>query len=202
MDWPRHLRGTPISGTPIMTACRAGNLKIPVMEMSLAPPLFLQTIEDTGFSTWLRESESPFAFYFILLFHTFGLALLVGANAVVDLRLLGVARAVPLAPLKRLFPIMWIGFAMNAITGVLLVTAYPTKSLTNPDFYAKLTVIGFAVWVMQSLKTRVFEDSSLSEAEMMQRGATLAKWSLALWFGAITAGRLLAYTYKYLTFPS
>ena len=168
----------------------------------MAPPLFMQTIEETGFSTWLRESESPFAFYFILLFHTFGLALLVGANVVVDLRLLGVARAVPLAPLKRLFRIMWIGFAMNAITGVLLVIAYPTKTLTNLDFYIKLTFIGFAVWVMQNLKTRVFEDSSLSEAEMTARGATLAKWSLVLWFGAITAGRLLAYTYKYLTFPS
>ena len=70
----------------------------------MAPPLFLQTIEDTGFSTWLRESESPFAFYFILLFHTFGLALLVGANLVVDLRLLGVARGIPLAPLKRVVP--------------------------------------------------------------------------------------------------
>src|SRR5579864_5850393 len=128
--------------------------------MSLVPPLFLQTIEDTAFSTWLRESESPFAFYFILLFHTFGLALLVGANVVVDLRLLGVARGIPLAPLQRLFRIMWIGFVMNAVTGILLVIAYPTKSLTNWDFYAKLTVIGFAVWVMQSLKTQVFEDSS------------------------------------------
>ena len=170
--------------------------------MSLAPPLFLQTIEDTGFSTWLRESESPFAFYFILLFHTFGLALLVGANVVVDLRLLGVARGIPLAPLQRLFRIMWIGFSINAVTGVLLVIAYPTKSLTNLDFYIKLTVIGFAIWVMQKLKSEVFEDSSLSEADMMARGATLAKWSLFLWFGAITAGRLLAYTYKYLTYPS
>ena len=168
----------------------------------MAPPLFLQTIEDTGFSTWLRESESPFAFYFILLFHTFGLALLVGANAVVDLRLLGVARAIPLAPLKRLFRIMWIGFATNALTGILLVFAYPTKTLTNWDFYAKLTIIGFAVWIMQKQKKQIFEDSSLSEADMMARGASLAKWSLVLWFGAITAGRLLAYTYKYLTFPS
>src|ERR1700686_1812278 len=170
--------------------------------MSLAPPLFLQTIEDTGFSTWLRESESPFAFYFILLFHTFGLALLVGANTVVDLRLLGVARGIPLAPLKRLFGIMWIGFAMNAVTGVLLVIAYPTKSLTNLDFYIKLTVIGCATWVMLKLKSRVFADAGLNDAEMMARGATLAKWSLVLWFAAITAGRLLAYTYKYLTYPS
>ncbi|MGA7796048.1 MAG: hypothetical protein WCA19_23700 [Candidatus Acidiferrales bacterium] len=168
----------------------------------MAPPLFLQTIEDTGFSTWLRESESPFAFYFILLFHTFGLALLVGANVVVDLRLLGVAPGIPLAPLRRLFRIMWIGFSINAITGVFLVIAYPTKSLTNWDFYIKLAVIGFAVWVMQRLKTEVFGDASLSEADRMARGATLAKWSLILWFGAITAGRLLAYTYKYLTYPS
>jgi hypothetical protein len=171
-------------------------------ELSLGPPMFLQAIEDTGFSTWLRESESPFAFYFILLFHTFGLALLVGANAVVDLRLLGVARSIPLAPLKRLFSIMWIGLAMNALSGVLLVVAYPTKTLTNWDFYAKLTIIGFAVWVMQKQKNRVFEDPGLNEAEMVARGASLAKWSLFLWFGAITAGRLLAYTYKYLTYPS
>lgn len=172
------------------------------MELILGPPAFLQAIEGTGFSTWLRESESPFAFYFILLFHTFGLALLVGANAVVDLRLLGVARAIPLAPLKRLFRVMWIGFAMNAVTGILLVLAYPTKALTNWDFYAKLTLIGFAVWVMRKLNRQVFQDSSLSETEMMAKGATLAKFSILLWFGAITAGRLLAYTYKYLTFPS
>jgi hypothetical protein len=121
---------------------------------------------------------------------------------VVDLRLLGVARGIPLAPLQRLFRIMWIGFSINAVTGVFLVIAYPTKSLTNWDFYIKMAVIGFAVWVMQRLKTVVFADTSLSEADMMARGATLAKWSLILWFGAITAGRLLAYTYKYLTYPS
>ena len=165
------------------------------------PPLFLKTIEETGLSTWLRESESPFAFYFVLLFHTFGLALLVGANAVIDLRLLGIQPDIPLAPLKRLFGVMWLGFAINATSGMLLLTAYPTKALTNPVFYAKLVLIGFAVWIMTRLNSRVFDDSSLNEAAMIVRGRTLAKWSLFLWIGAITAGRLLAYTYKYLTFP-
>ena len=165
------------------------------------PPLLLRTIEESGFSTWLRESESPFAFYFVLLFHTFGLALLVGANAVIDLRLLGIERDIPLAPLKRLFGIMWLGFAINAASGALLLMAYPTKALTNPVFYIKLTLIGFAVWVMTRLQSRVFDDSSLNEAAMIARGRTLAKWSLFLWIGAITAGRLLAYTYKYVTFP-
>ncbi len=171
------------------------------MEKNLALPLFLRTVEQTSFSAWMRESESPFAFYFILLFHTFGLALLVGANAVVDLRLLGIASSIPIAPLKRLFRVMWLGFWINAASGTLLVIAYPTKSLTNPDFYVKMTLIGFAIWTMEKLKIRVFDDSSLDEASMVERGATLAKGSLALWLGAITAGRLLAYTYKYVTFP-
>jgi len=164
------------------------------------PPVFLRSIEATSFSTWLRESESPFAFYFILLFHTFGLALLVGGSAVMDLRLLGFERTIPLAPLKRIFPIMWAGFAINASSGVLLLIAYPTKALTNPVFYTKLLLIAFAVWVMTKL-SRVFGDPSLDESSLVARGRPLAKWSLVLWVAAITAGRLLAYTYKYITYP-
>jgi hypothetical protein len=168
----------------------------------LAPPLFLQSIEDSSLSTWLRESESPFGFYFVLLFHTFGLALLVGANSLVDLRLLGFFRKIPLAPLKHFFRIMWIGFGINATTGILLLTAYPTKALTNPVFYAKLTMIGCAIWILTKLKKNVFTSDTASDEDMMARGATLAKWSLFLWVGAISAGRLLAYTYKYITYPS
>jgi hypothetical protein len=81
----------------------------------LAVPLLLRSLEETSFSTWLRESNSVFAFYFILLFHTFGLAMLVGANAIVDLRILGVAASLPLAPLKRFFSIMWIGFTLTRL---------------------------------------------------------------------------------------
>jgi hypothetical protein len=184
----------------VFTAVRSGS-NFRLVEKKLALPSFLQTIEQTGLSTWMRETESPFGFYFVLLFHTFGLALLVGANAVVDLRLLGVGRDIPLAPLKRLFALMWTGFWINAASGTLLVIAYPTKSLTNPDFYIKLTLIGFAVWTMHKLQSHVFDDSSLGEAAIMAKGATLAKWSLLLWVGAITAGRLLAYTYTHLTFP-
>lgn len=168
----------------------------------MALPLFLQSIEDSSFSTWMRESDSPFAFYFVLLFHTFGLALLVGANSLVDLRLLGFFRSIPLAPLKRFFRIMWIGFGINATTGVLLLASYPTKALTNPDFYIKLTIIGCAIWILVKIQKNVFSDTTITEADMMARGATLAKWSLLLWVGAISAGRLLAYTYKYITFPS
>jgi hypothetical protein len=163
----------------------------------LAVPEFFNTIEQSGLSTWLRESESIFSFYFILVCHTLGLALLVGMNSAVDLLLLGVASDIPLKPLKRFFPIMWLGFYVNAISGVFLVIAYPTKAFTNPVFYIKLTLIALAVTTLWAIQNRVFGDASLSEAAMVAKGRTMAKLSLALWFGAITAGRLLAYTYTW-----
>ena len=163
----------------------------------MAVPEFFNTIEQTGLSTWLRESESIFSFYFILVCHTLGLALLVGVNSAVDLLLLGVASDIPLKPLKRFFPLMWLGFYVNAISGVFLVIAYPTKAFTNPVFYIKLTLIALAVTTLWAIQNRVFGDASLSEAAMVAKGRTMAKLSLALWFGAITAGRLLAYTYTW-----
>ena len=166
----------------------------------MAVPELFHTIEESGLSTWMRNSESVFGFYFVLLFHTIGLSLLVGANAVVDLRILGVAADLPLKPLKRFFGIMWMGLGINVTTGILLLTAYPTKALTNPVFYVKLSFIGLAVMTMQMINSRVFADASLSEAVMIAKGKTMAKWSLVFWIGAITAVRLLSETYTYLTY--
>jgi hypothetical protein len=168
--------------------------------VNLAVPLIFKTIEESGLSTWIRDSPSFFAFWFILSFHALGMGLLVGASVVIDLRLLGVAKDLPLAPLKGLYRIIWIGFWIQVASGSLLLIAYPTKAFTNPDFYLKLTLIGLAVAVMQKLKTRVFSDASLSNSDMMMKGRSLATWSLVLWAGAVTAGRMLAYTYNYLKY--
>jgi hypothetical protein len=169
----------------------------PIKEQTLAVPLIFNTIEQSGFSRWLRESQSIFGFYFILLFHTIGMSLVVGANAVVDLRILGVARDIPIHPLKRLFAIMWTGLGINVATGLLLLTAYPTKALTNPDFYIKLTFIGLAVFTMYKLNVQVFGDSSMSEAAMVAKGKIMATWSLVFWIGAVGSGRLLSETARY-----
>ena len=163
-------------------------------------PLFLNTLEQSGLSTWLRESDSLFGFYFILAFHTLGLALMVGPNAAIDLRLLGVAQDSPLPTLRTWFSLMWSGLAINVASGIFLVFAYPSKAFTNPDFYIKLTLVGFAVWTSRRIQSQVFEDSSLSEAARSAKGKMLAVWSLVLWVGVITAGRLLAYTCSYLVY--
>ena len=169
--------------------------------MSLPVFPFYEWIEATSLSMWIRNSPSFFGFWFILSIHAIGMALLVGASTVISLRILGIARDLPLAPLKKLYGIIWIGFWLQMLSGGLLLLAYPTKSLTNPNFYIKLVFILAGMLVVQKMKTRVFGDSALSDADMMVRGKALAAWTLLLWVGTVTAGRLLAYTYTHTTYP-
>jgi hypothetical protein len=127
------------------------------------------------------------------------MALLVGTSTVIDLRLLGVARELPLAALKRLYPIIWTGFWLQVVSGLVLLLAYPTKSLTSPAFYIKLALIAAAMLVMVRLERRL--PSVDGEAPLFTSGRSLALWSLALWLGAITAGRLITYTAAYSIYP-
>jgi hypothetical protein len=168
--------------------------------VNLAVPLIFKTIEESALSVWIRDSPSFFAYWFIISFHAVGMGLLVGASVVIALRILGVARDLPVVPLRGLYPIMWTGFWIQVVSGTLLLIAYPTKAFTNVDFYLKLTLIGLALAFMQKLKKRVFSDASLSDFEMMLKGKALAVWSLVFWAGVVTAGRFLAYTYTYLKY--
>src|SRR6185436_8736499 len=116
-------------------------------------PFFL-SIENSALSVWLRESTTTWAFPFVLVLHTIGLAFMVGVNVAIDVRALGGAMGVPLISLRRYYRVMWAGFWINAFSGVLLLIAYPTKALTNPIFYLKLTLIG--VGVVLAVKIRVY----------------------------------------------
>lgn len=163
-------------------------------------PLILKAVEESGVSVWIRESPSLFAYWFFLTWHALGMGMAVGASVVIDFRILGIARDLPLAPLKSLYKIIWAGFWIQVVSGILLLIAYPTKAAMNPDFYIKLTLIGIAVAVMRMIHKRVFKDSSLTDPVMMSRGRTLAILSLILWVGVVTAGRLLAYTYTVINY--
>jgi hypothetical protein len=160
---------------------------------------FFIWIETSAFSVWVRESTSFFAFPTILSLHTIGMGVVAGVNALVALRILGVAPGVPLIEMKRFFPVMWFGFWLNAASGVALLIGYPTKALTNPVFYTKLAFIALAMVTVRFIGKRVFRDSATDINVAPQKGKLLAGASLACWAGAITAGRLLAYTYIHLT---
>src|SRR4029077_19228504 len=119
---------------------------------------FLQTIENLGFSQWVKQSGSLWAFPGILLMHTYGMAVLVGVIAGIDLRILGLMPAVPLAPLRKLLPLVWAAFWVNAITGTMLLAADATSKMRNLDFGVKMAFILLAVIAQRAIQTRVFGD--------------------------------------------
>ena len=151
----------------------------------------LASLEASAFSTWLRESPSVWAYPTVLTLHTLGLGVLVGANWMVDLRVLGVGRAIPLGFLARAFPIMWAGFWVNAISGVLLFVADPAKATTT-IFMWKLAIIAVGVAFVLLLKRRVYGRGV--EMDSASFGVkTMAALSLLIWIGAIATGRWMAY---------
>jgi len=154
---------------------------------------FLSQIEHSGFSNWVRESGSQWSYPTILFLHTVGLAFLVGLNVAIDLRILGVARRLPVAPFERFYRIMWMGFWINAVSGIILLAADATTKLANPTFYVKMAFIAAAVVVMVRIRRTVFRDPQIDQQPIAPSGKLLAWASIICWTGAITAGRLMAY---------
>lgn len=157
----------------------------------------LANVERTALSVWVRESPSLLAFPFILFLHTLGLAMLAGINVGIDVWLLG-RRKLPPFELPNVYRVMWLGFGINALSGLVLLAAYPAKALTNWVFFAKLLFIAIALWVLQQLKGELAVAGGTAEQDVSARARRLALASLVLWTATIFAGRLLAYTHHIL----
>jgi hypothetical protein len=152
----------------------------------------LSSLEQSAFSTWLHESPSIWAYPTILTLHTIGLAVLVGANTVLDLRLLGFAQRLPLEGLAGSFRIMWIGFWVNAVSGVMLFVADATTKGSTKLFMGKLALVAVGVVLIALTRRQVFGDTP-DHPRITPRAKLLAVTSLLVWSAAITAGRLMAY---------
>ena len=158
---------------------------------------FFIWLETSALSIWVRESPSVFAFPTVLSFHTLGMGIVAGLSAAIDLRILGFAPQVPLAQTKRYYPWLWLGFWLNAVSGVVLLIGYPTKALTNPVFYVKVCLIALAVWLVSRIGAVVLRAPDVDQKPLDANAKLLAAVSLAGWVALITAGRLLAYTHKW-----
>jgi len=153
----------------------------------------LTQLENSGFSTWVRESNSLLAYPMILFLHTVGMGLLAGVSGLVDLRILGLAPEIPVNAMERLQPVMWGGFFLTEITGVILFCPDATVKAISPVFYTKLVFVAVAMVLSVSIKKNVFRDELADKRPMPMNSKVLALASLFCWLGAITAGRLLAY---------
>jgi hypothetical protein len=150
----------------------------------------LVTLENSAFSNWLRESPSLVAYPAVLTLHTLGLAILVGASWMLDLRVLGFGRAIPLTALARIFRVMWIGFWINTISGLALFAADATGKGSTWLFLVKLLLIAVGVATIPLIRRSVFASPEPSITPQARR---LAVVSLGVWVAAIAAGRLMAY---------
>ena len=153
---------------------------------------FLHALQNSAFSAWVVGSDTIWAYPMILTTHTVGLGIVVGAAVIVDLRLLGVGPAIPLDEVKRVFPIFWVGFFINLVSGVMLFVSEAEDKAAQPVFLVKLLLIAIGVVVTARIRSRLFGGGS-PPTRAASTGRTLAFTSLVVWGGAIVAGRLMAY---------
>lgn len=174
---------------------RPARLDPPDYERTAPLVQFLEWLQRSAFAVWVGESPSIWAYPTILTLHTVGLALVVGSNAVLDLRLLGAGRRIPLAALESVFRPLWIGFAINAPTGVALFVASAEFTGTKPIFYVKLGFVFLGLGTARLLQRVVYghRDHVALDGPIPIGTKVLAACSLILWAAAITAGRYTAY---------
>ncbi len=154
---------------------------------------FLVFLEQLQFSQWVKDAPTIWAFPTILFVHTLGMGIVAGGSAMLDLMVLGFWPAVPMKPFARVFPTLWVAFGVNAVTGTMMQVADATTKLTTVDFYVKMVLVFAGLYVLIRMRRQIFLNPQLDQAPLPRNAKVLAWASLGCWFGAITAGRLLAY---------
>jgi hypothetical protein len=161
---------------------------------------FLARLEETELSLWLRESD--WGHPIVLCFHAVGMGLVVGISLMFCARVLGYSKSFPLAGFDKLFGLAWFGFAMNAVSGVLLFIGEPRRLLLTPAFLIKMILIifaGFSLWILARTLQNAEHPAganvvSLREDVASRSAKIAAIFPIVLWLGAIISGRLIGYT--------
>src|SRR5262245_60693805 len=144
----------------------------------------------------MRES-GVWTYGVVNLVHILGVASLFGSVLVLDLRLMGVWRKLPLVAVARpAVAVASTGFTIAATSGICLLATNATEYVHNPFFYIKFPAIGTGllnVAVLHFLPAwKVAMRRELSPREGLQL-AVAGGISLACWLTAISAGRMIGY---------
>jgi hypothetical protein len=160
------------------------------MPQSLAD--LLQALAATAPAALFRTSTAAYAT--LNAAHIFSIGLLVGSVATLDLRLLGLFRAFPLAalapPLSRMAAA---GVLLAATTGFLLFSVRPVTYAENPAFLLKIALVALGVTNALVLRnTRGWRDAI--DGGFVPRSVRVsAAISLLIWAWAVLAGRWIGF---------
>jgi len=154
------------------------------MEINAAHPL-LEWIKLTPIGAFVRNST--WAFPALQSLHFMG---------VIDLRVLGVARGLPIHPLHRFLPLAFAGFGINLLTGIMFFCHDPYVYAFNPSFRIKMLLILLAGLNALWFRLGVFLDVDKwgPGIEASRLAKIISALSLLIWIGVITAGRFIAFT--------
>ncbi|MDP9083190.1 MAG: hypothetical protein M3N50_05425 [Pseudomonadota bacterium] len=152
----------------------------------------LMLLQESQFANWVQATAFPY----VITLHSVGLAILAGLLIVMDLRVLGFVRGLPLPAFRPLMTVVWVGFFTNAISGAMLFSVDAKKDYYSTLFRTKLSIIAIGLILGALIKSSVLDkvqEFSAADAQAPARAKVLATLSLFAWLGAIVTGRLLAY---------
>lgn len=164
------------------------------MILSALNPGFLQWIESTELALYFRHSI--WLYPAVEIIHIIGFAVLVGSAFLFDLRLLGLARKLPITLCISHF-IRWarISFAVVLPSGIILFMVDATTIGLNTAFRLKLFLIllaGLNAALFHFFTLKTIDEWNVDRIPPLK--AKLAGiTSILLWFSVIAAGRLIAY---------
>jgi hypothetical protein len=150
--------------------------------------------------TWLANSPlsqwmlgDTYCVQLLLCAHSVGMAVVVGVVLVLDLRVLGFAKRMPVSIFHQALTLAWWGFALNAVSGIFLFITNGPKLTLLWTFQLKMLLIvagGFSVWVLWRSAQHYPDKGHV----FSRREKIVAALSGLFWLGAITSGRYIAYT--------
>jgi hypothetical protein len=146
--------------------------------------------------TWVGVlvAESLWGYPLLETIHTIGMAMLVGALGLINLRVLGYKPELPLFGTRDLLPLAWAGFTLNAISGSLLFTSDAVYFFESYTFRIKIGLIILAGINAALLGRRIFREAAGTSVVAVDAGTKwIAASSLVFWIAAVCAGRLIAY---------
>jgi len=127
--------------------------------------------------------------------HYVGLAFLVGAIMLIDLRLFGIAKTLPIGSMIGLLPWVWVGFIINVASGSVMFIYGATGFGVNRAFWLKMIFLALA-----GINALIFTlAASRSGSAWVDGGQVpafvrvVATASLVLWVCVVTTGRWMAY---------
>jgi hypothetical protein len=155
-------------------------------------------ISAPDWAVWLEASalgeaarHSLWAYPLASIAHVLGIALLVGAIVSFDLRVLGVARAVPFAAAAGLLlPVARLGFALIVLSGVVMLAADATHVAANDAFAVKTVLVVLALTNVLLFHCIAWPAEGKEPGQLARM---LAAFSAVLWLGVASSGRAIAY---------